>query len=400
MQMTEAVDWQLLEQSANNPIWIGDAETLARYCSEWSQLPLIAIDTEFVRTETFYPIPGLIQVGDDSHCYLIDPLSIDEFGPFIELLQNPAVIKVLHSGSEDLELFQNSFGVIPQPLFDTQIAAAFIGWGFSMGLQRLVQHALGIELGKAHTVSDWLKRPLTQEQVHYAALDVAYLAAIAHQQIQLLQEKGRLEWFRQECEALRRNCLDEDPQGKVYYLRFTQMNLTDPERLAGLRDLASWREQVCRSRNLCRARVLRNEVLLEIINRWPTTLEELSAVPDLWRQVVNRDGAEIMEVLANAAESAEQNPPLPISLPVHVYWNSQLKKMLAMGRKIAAEQDIQPEILIRRRDVEKLINSRDEQGRFYLPDSLSGWRKPLVGDLLYEKVCAFDAERTGSEKKL
>ena len=178
-ELMQRYDWRRLEQAAASPVRIDDSATLANYCQQWLKQPLIALDTEFMRTETFYPIPGLIQVADEHQCYLIDPLQVDDMSPLVELLRAPEVLKVLHAGNEDIELFRHSYGVIPAPLFDTQIGAAFVGWGFSMGLQRLVAHALDVELGKGETTSDWLQRPLTPEQEHYAALDVAYLPVLA-----------------------------------------------------------------------------------------------------------------------------------------------------------------------------------------------------------------------------
>ncbi|WP_235263701.1 ribonuclease D [Nitrincola sp. A-D6] len=174
-QTTQAYQAETLAQSAHDPVWIRDTAALVHYCKQWAELPLIAVDTEFMRVDTFYPLPGLIQVADEHSCYLIDPLSIEDMSAFATLLADVRVLKVLHAASEDLELFRHHYGVVPEPLMDTQVAAAFAGWGFSMGLQRILQYALDITLGKAHTRSDWLQRPLTDEQVLYAALDVAYL---------------------------------------------------------------------------------------------------------------------------------------------------------------------------------------------------------------------------------
>ena len=192
-ELMQRYDWHRLQQAAASPIWINDTATLVHYCQQWLQLPLIALDTEFMRTETFYPIPGLIQIADDQGCYLIDPLQVEDMSPLAEVLRAPDVLKVLHAGNEDMELFRHSYGVLPQPLYDTQVGAAFAGWGFSMGLQRLVAYALEVELGKGETTSDWLQRPLTAEQEHYAALDVAYLPVLALMQHEQLEARGASE---------------------------------------------------------------------------------------------------------------------------------------------------------------------------------------------------------------
>jgi ribonuclease D len=125
--------WNALERSAEQPIWIVEDQDLARYCRYWESLPMVALDTEFIRVDTFYPIPGLIQVADDKACYFIDPLQLDDYSPLVKLFRNESVLKILHAGNEDLELFLYMLGELPRPIFDTQIAAGFLGWGFSMG---------------------------------------------------------------------------------------------------------------------------------------------------------------------------------------------------------------------------------------------------------------------------
>ena len=152
--------------------WIRDNASLAQHCASWRNLPFVAVDTEFMRVDTFYPIAGLLQVSEGERAYLIDPLLIDDWAPFAALLQDPAVVKVLHACSEDLEVFLRLTGSLPVALFDPQLAAAYLNLGFSMGYSRLVQAVLNIELPKGETRSDWLQRPLTANQVRYAAESV------------------------------------------------------------------------------------------------------------------------------------------------------------------------------------------------------------------------------------
>ena len=158
--------------------WICDNDSLGQHCAEWQQLPFVALDTEFMRVDTFYPIAGLIQIGDGVRAYLIDPLTIDNWQPLAALLENPAVIKVVHACSEDLEVLLRLTGSLPVPLFDTQLAAAYLNLGFSMGYSRLVQAVLDIDLPKGETRSDWLQRPLSETQVSYAAEDAVHLAEV------------------------------------------------------------------------------------------------------------------------------------------------------------------------------------------------------------------------------
>ncbi len=158
--------------------WIRDNDSLGQFCAEWQQLPFVALDTEFMRVDTFYPIAGLLQIGDGVRAYLIDPLTIDNWQPLAALLENPAVVKVVHACSEDLEVLLRLTGSLPAPLFDTQLAAAYLNLGFSMGYSRLVQEVLGIDLPKGETRSDWLQRPLSDTQISYAAEDALHLAEV------------------------------------------------------------------------------------------------------------------------------------------------------------------------------------------------------------------------------
>lgn len=391
-EKSRAWDWQQLERSAEAPCWIRDSETLAQHCERWRQLSMVALDTEFMRVDTFYPRPGLIQLADEYNCYLIDPLCIEDFSAFVELMADDSVLKLIHAGSEDLELLLNSYGVLPEPLFDTQIAAAFAGWGFSMGLQRLVDHALGVQLGKGETTSDWMQRPLTPEQEHYAALDVAYLPAIALQLQEQLKQLGRLDWVMEECSVLRMSVIDTDPQGLSYYRRFSQVwNISEVKR-AGLRDLTAWREQACRAQDIPRNRLLRNQHLLSIIERWPQTPEALSRVPELRRKVVKDHGETILNCIRNAQNSAAELPPEPIQRPLHYAWNKRIKVLKAIGREVAQEQGLAVEVLLRKRDVDALIQSRSSVGGYTLPPTLQGWRKPLVGEALLEQLQQFEQE--------
>lgn len=390
MTQDSGYDWKQLEQAADRPVWVDSNDDLARRCAHWRTLPMVALDTEFQRVDTFYPIPGLIQLADDRGCYLIDPRAITDFAPLAALFVDPSVLKILHASGEDLELFQHSLGVLPTPLFDTQVAGAFVGWGFTVGLQRMLERALGVEMGKAETTSDWLQRPLTPEQERYAALDVAYLPAVCRLQTGELERRGMLDWVREEMQVLLTNARDEDPQGWQYYRRFSQMAALPPHKMAALRDLAAWREQQCRLRDVPRNRVLRNQQLIEIINRWPRNLSELSRVPELKRRVLREDGEAILEVLQRAVLEQAGRPVEPIPKPLHVIWNKRLKRLRAIARERAEALDMAPEVLLRKRDLEALIRSRSEGGDYQLPEGLQGWRRGVIGDALLQQLASYE----------
>jgi len=379
-------NWKTLEASANNPIWISSEADLERYCSQWRQLPLIALDTEFQRVETFYPIAGLIQVADDHQCYLIDPLDITDFSALAELFQNRSVIKLMHAATEDLELFLKEIGVLPEPVFDTQLGAALLNWGFSMGLQRMLEEKLDVRMEKHETTSNWLQRPLTSSQEHYAALDVAYLPEIYAMQEKELTERDTYEWAIQENSAMLENALVDDVEGYGYYKRFTQMWRCPEHKLAALRDLTAWRERVARDRDVPRNRILRNQAILQIIENWPQNLSELSRLDEIKKRVLRTDGERILSFLRGGMESAKASKPEPIAKPLHFFWNKHLKKLKSIARHSAEEHMIAPEILLRRKELELLIRSGVDGGEYQLPDQMTVWRQQLIGPALLDEL--------------
>ncbi|MBY4677600.1 ribonuclease D [Marinobacterium arenosum] len=392
MSNSEAYDWRRLEAAAEHPVWVESNSQLVELAAHWRSLPLVALDTEFQRVDTFYPIPGLIQLADDQRCYLIDPLSISDYTPLKELLEDRSVLKVLHAATEDLELFMNSVGALPQPLFDTQMAAAYAGWGFSMGLSRMLESFLGVTLDKEETTSDWLQRPLTPAQERYAALDVAYLPAVATELQRLLDEQQRSEWAAQEFETLLAQMPDSDPDGVHYYKRFSQMYRRNDVQLAALRDLSAWREQTSRHDDLPRNRVLRNQALLQLIDRWPQNKPQLGRLSEMRQRSLRLYGDTILQIMQNAERSAAENPPEPIPQPLHVHWAPHMKALKTAARQLAEQWQVPPEVLLRKKELEAIIRSRSEQGQYQLPAEMCEWRQQRVGPVLLEALQALESK--------
>lgn len=393
MDIDQSYSWKQLAASAEKPIWVTSSEELKEHCDRWQKLPLIAIDTEFIRVETFYPIPGLIQVADYQACYLIDPLEIKDFSALTELFKNTSVLKVMHASTEDLELFNKSLGAVPEPLFDTQLGAALINWGFSMGLQRMLEQQLEVQMEKHETTSDWLQRPLTESQERYAALDVAYLPAIYAIQKAELDRQDKLQWSEQENQSLLTESVVDDEEGLSYYQRFTQMWRVPEHKLAALRDLTAWREQQARKRDVPRNRILRNQALLQIIERWPRSIGELAQLDEVKKRVLRLDGETILAFLKNANESAADNPAEPIPRPLHFFWNTHLKRLKGIARRKAEEYEVAPEIMLRRKELEQLVRSGMDDGEYILPAKMSPWRQELIGHLLLDQLEEIDKIR-------
>ena len=235
-------------------------------CRNWLSLPVIAIDTEFMRSNTFYPKLGLLQVADGSQCYLIDPLKISDWSCFISVLSNPGCEIVLHSGGEDLLTLLIVFGQLPGMFFDTQMASAYAGLGFSLSYHALVRKLVGRELPKDQTRSDWLQRPLSESQLTYAANDVCYLLPIYRELSSRLDARGYLGFLRGDAKA-QLDSTELNEQSDNWALSYTTISnswrLSDLS-LACLQRLCVWREEQARKRNLPRSWVAKDTELFAV----------------------------------------------------------------------------------------------------------------------------------------
>ncbi|HUE93947.1 ribonuclease D [Pseudomonas sp.] len=366
--------------------WIGDDASLAQHCASWRSLPFVAVDTEFMRVDTFYPIAGLLQVSEGKRAYLIDPLLIGDWTPFAELLQDPAVVKVLHACSEDLEVFLRLTGSLPSPLFDTQLAAGYLNLGFSMGYSRLVQAVLNIELPKGETRSDWLQRPLSATQVSYAAEDVLHLAEV----YLLLQEQlsaDKYRWVLEDGAELVANLGRElDPE-----LAYREAKLAwklSPQQLAVLKMLCAWREREARARNQPRNRIIREHSLWPLARTQPDNLVALARIEDMHPKTVRQDGELILQMIRQAAASPAADWPAALPEPLPLEASSLLKKLRAIGQREGERLNIAPELMLRKKTLEALLKTGYPKGPYQLPDSLRGWRRELMGQALLDCLAA------------
>ena len=362
--------------------WIRDDVSLAQHCAAWQQLPFVALDTEFMRVDTFYPIAGLLQVGDGERAYLIDPLLISDWQPFVALLENPALLKVLHACSEDLEVLLRLTGSLPAPLFDTQLAAAYLNLGFSMGYSRLVQAVLGIELPKGETRSDWLQRPLSETQVSYAAEDAVHLAEVYRQLApQLSAEKTAavLEDGAELVSNMRREVLPDE----LYREAKLAWKLA-PQQLAVLRELCAWREREARARNKPRSHILRDHCLWSLARTQPDNLVSLARIEDMHPRTVRQDGTRLLELIKTAAAVPEAQWPAVLPEPLPLEASALLKKLKAFAQREAERLEMAPELMLRKKILDALVKTGYPHGPYQLPESLRGWRRELMGQALLE----------------
>lgn len=369
--------------------YIATNEALVSCCQQLASGDFVAVDSEFMRTDTYYPIAGLIQLADADCCFLLDPLGIQEWGPLQALFTNRDLVKVLHSCSEDLEVFQHLFGVLPEPVFDTQLAAAFLGQGFGMGFQRLVESSLGLELEKGETRSDWLQRPLSESQLHYAALDACCLVPLYQQQRQQLEQLERLDWLDEESRAIRASWLaSHDPQR--YYLRFKSAWKLKRHALLALQRLCVWREALAAERNIPRGRVVRDNCLFEIVQKDITESRALLSIRDFGESRVRRYGEQIVAILSEAkAVPLDQCPPR-LPGPLSPATRKLLARMRDFLEQYARQQHIAVELLLKKQDLESILRPLDSDGveasELTLPDTMTSWRRNSIGESLLDRL--------------
>ena len=387
---TESLDLVAIHQAAEDYEWVDSNERLAALCIEWRKQPLLGLDTEFLRTDTFYPKPGLIQVACCGQCYLLDPLKITEFNEFIRVLTDPSVLKVLHACSEDLELFVECFGAAPQPIFDSQVAGAFLGFGLSIGYQRLLDTLFQVEVGKEETRSDWLQRPLTDAQKLYAAIDVTYLSPIHQILSDRLRQQGKLAWVMEECQRLVDSAAQPADHGRSYLQRFKQAWKLQPKQLAVLKELSAWREDEARKRDMPRNFLLHNNSIMEMAIRPPGNMRALAAVEKMRGRTVSSDGKQLLKLVQDALDAPLdpnlESPPRPLPSS----WAKRLKPLKETIRQIADQLELAPEMLVRRKDLEELVRSGLDGQEFALPVELKGWREEVVGRQLLEELQSVD----------
>ncbi len=364
---------------------------LKAVCDAASQCEAIALDTEFVRTRTLTPQLGLLQLYDGKQLVLIDPLAIDDMTPFVRLLENPAVIKVLHSCSEDLEAFLAAFDTLPEPVFDTQFAAAVLGLGPSLGYARLVEELSGVALDKGESRTDWLARPLSANQLVYAANDVLYLLPVYHQLNERMAECGKTQWVFDEIAALGLKKKSQLPLAFAYLPVKNNWKLNS-QQLTVLQHLAAWRLGTARQKDIALNFVVKESVMLDIALRLPQSRNALSAIDGMIGPTMRRHGDTLLAVVQKALEEYDDIPATEQLARVRRLvefpeYKKMLGKLKTLSDDIAAQQQVPVEVVASKKQMNQVLKwywlTLDEtrvQG--LKPDLLSSWRAPLFSSHL------------------
>jgi ribonuclease D len=361
---------------STDPLFIDTPDKLQDLCARLSGAPWIALDTEFLREKTYFPKFCLLQIAAGETVACVDPLALNDLGPLLAILYNPAVVKVFHSGRQDLEIFYHLSGKLPTPVFDTQLAAPLLGFAEQISYAGLVSELLNVNLSKAHSRTDWSRRPLSPEQLRYAADDVIYLAKIYEALLPRLEKLGRLTWLDADFAELTNPALYENPP-ELAWQRIGGVYQLKPKPLSVIQALAAWREQTARSQDLPRGWILKDEVLFDIARQQPVSAEQLSHVRGIEERMVRRYGATICRLIQEAANRPPQAVELKGRSAKKTPEQEAILDMLsAIVRLRATQNTLNPAVLAGRKDLEQLL---DGDPAAHL---LHGWRKIMVGDEL------------------
>ena len=358
--------------------WIDSAAALDAWIAPSASPAIVALDTEFMRTNTFAPILALVQVKIGNAIALLDSPKLGSHGALAALLADPANLCVMHSASEDLEALAGMLPAGPGQLFDTQIAAAMAGLGFGLSYQKLVAQLFGVDLPKSETRSDWLQRPLSAAQLDYAAQDVAWLPQIHARLADSLESLGRSAWLAEDCrrmvERVRRAEPDAQPQRA-----FRSASDWPRENQILLRRLLQWRDSAARRYDKPRSWLLDDAHALSLAERPPAEANELFERTKGLRALRGPQRAEVLTLL-QAPPSDDDAKTISIPAP----FNSGEKRAVAAMEDavavVAQKLDLPEGLLCPRRHLEALLTDRT------WPAALEGWRKPLLFDVLSAKL--------------
>lgn len=367
-------------RSERSRVYISNPSELATFCEHARASKVLAVDTEFLREKTFYPRLCLIQLATPTRIVAVDPILIKDLSPVAELLTDERIIKIFHACSQDLEVIDGALGVIPSPVFDTQLAAAFLGHRMQLGYGPLVEAYTGVRLPKAESLTDWSRRPLDPEQLEYAEDDVRYLPDIYERMMHELVERGRLSWLEPELrEACEPSKFRRDPRRAFEHLK--KMSSLTRKQLAVAREVCAWREGAAAKRDIPRRWVLSDEVVVEVCRRTPRTSDRLRRIRGT-EQLSEADVDAIVIAVRKGAECpSSELPSVERRSRPSAEMESVLDLMYAMLRLVSEESGVATQLIATREDLHDFISDRTTS------KLSTSWRYDLVGAQL-EKLLA------------
>lgn len=367
---------------------ISDQAELEQLCSDLITAPWLAIDTEFMREKTYAPILCLIQIASQHDAYCIDPLAIADMGSFSKLLGGVDQQKILHSCRQDLEAFATRLDAPIEALFDTQIAAAFCGYGGQVSYATMVENITGVKLAKSHTRADWQARPLSDAELDYAMDDVNYLYAVKQSLEQQLIQNGRSQWFAHECIRQLDPTLWKVAPDTAWQRLRGAASLPN-EAHATAKRLAIWREQKAIARNRPREWIISTKALLQASKFCPDSAQQLRRIDGINTGIIKQSGSAILDICAatprdKAAMPLWHNPDL-----FNRKQKRTVKRVMAMIRETAEAMQMSPALFANRYSIEKFVCGEQQIALF------EGWRYEVVGAKIQAQFGSINQVQSG-----
>jgi len=355
---------------------INSSTDLASACQRLSTNDFVAVDTEFLREQTFWPQLCLMQLAVPGEAFIVDPLAKGiDLAPFWELMANEGVVKVFHAARQDIEIVFAKTGLVPHPVFDTQIAAMVCGFGESISYVNLVKRVTGTDLDKSSRFTDWSRRPLSEKQLHYALADVTHLRDIYYHLKRELEASSRSTWLSEEMGVLTDSrTYESHPENAWQRLK---LRVRNRKSLAVLMELAAWRERIAQRQDVPRSRILRDEALYDIANQAPTSTDKLSELRTLSEGFSRSARAkEIIDaVKLGLARDTKTLPPISRGQQLSAEVSALLDLLRVLLKASAARHKVAPRLIAGSADLERIALENE-------PDipALKGWRRRLFGE--------------------
>jgi ribonuclease D len=357
---------------------ITTTESLAALCGELAADSFVTVDTEFMREATYWPDLCLIQLAGSRRTGLVDPLAPGiELGPFFELMNNAGVLKVFHAARQDIEIIVHRAGVVPHPVFDTQIAAMVCGFGDQVGYEAIVRRLAKAQIDKSSRFTDWSRRPLSDKQLAYALADVTHLRVVYQQLKKELDRTGREHWLAEEMDILTNPATYRTEPGDAW--KRIKVRLRSKKQMGALVAVAAWREREARERNVPRSRILKDDAIAEIAVQVPQNKEALNALRALPKGLsASRLGDAILKAVAEGLACDPASLPSPVDGREESSEQTQAAaEILKLALKVVCErQGIAPKLVASSADIEAIA----EDDRADVP-MMHGWRRELFGNL-------------------
>jgi ribonuclease D len=354
---------------------ITTTKKLAEACARLAKHPFVTVDTEFQRETTYYPKLCIAQIASNDEAVVVDALaeSID-LAPFYALMANEKVIKVFHAARQDIEICWHAAEVIPTPLVDTQVAAMVLGYGDSISYEQLVQRITGDSLDKSHRFTDWTRRPLAEAQLTYAISDVTHLRDVYIRLAADLEERGRVEWMKEELKIL--TSPDTYRMEPEHAWERLKTRVRKPRELAILIEVAAWREHEARTRDVPRGRVLKDDVIGDIAVQAPTTMERLAGLRSLPRGFErSKWGDAIIDAVKRGLERDPKSlPRLERAKPV-INGQATVELLKVLLRMTAERHGVAAKVIATVDDLDRI--AADDKADV---PAMSGWRRELFGE--------------------